>query len=155
VRHRRKREIGRSRRIGRISTGLAVDSIEPFRLRIIRFKLFVSDWPSRRDTFFVLQLTKIFSAQPRQCGSVNLGVATDEIVYSRRKRNALVIVPNFLRLITAFSENSRRIPILTFARKKISAFYQEDVESALPERVSQSSASHPCSDDDEIIFRAK
>src|SRR5271166_6484032 len=63
------------------------------RTGVIWFQVFVHYGPRRRNTFFVLDFTKIFATQPRQRRAVHFCVPADKIMNAWVKWFALGVIP--------------------------------------------------------------
>src|SRR5689334_22773019 len=98
----------------------------------------------------VLDLTKIFFAKPKQRRAIHFGVAADPIMDTGMESLTLLTIPGFVRLILAVDENGSRVPVLSFARQKITAFEQQDAFAARRQTMCKRCTTCPGSDDDKI-----
>ena len=93
---------------------------------------------------------KVLFAETRQCGTVNFGVAADEVMDAGTKWLSGIIMPEFSRLVPLAIKDCFWAPVLRLFREKITTLQQEDFSAGITKGVCQSATAHPGADDDEI-----
>jgi hypothetical protein len=137
--------------IGGVVAALAVDVVELFRLRVVRFELLVPDRPVGRRAVGSAMSSKILLAQPKHRGAEHLGRAADEVMDTRLERLAVRVVPRVLRHVTVLHEDFGRIPILLLARQIVAAFEDENALAGRSKLEGERAATGSAADDDEIV----
>ena len=150
--YRRIRKRPRTRRLCGVIPTAAVNKVNLFRPGVVRLQVFVSDWPRRRNAFFVFNLTKIFATQSRQRRAVDFRVPPDKIMNARVEGLALGVIPKLIRLISMLGKNGGRHPVLGFLRQKVTPFDQQNPPTAFSKGVGQSAPAHPGPDNHEVVF---
>src|SRR5581483_252421 len=139
------------RRLGRIFAALAVHMIQPLSRGVVRLQIVIRDRPSRRNSAVVLDLAEILLAQPKQRSAVEFRVAAYKIVRVWVQLAAVLVVPNFFRLVFAFEVYGARAPVVLLARDVIAAFEQQNFFPARRQLVRQRSAARAASDNDNVV----
>src|SRR5260370_23176983 len=88
-----------SRRIGRIASDLSMDPKHFFRSIVIGRQIAIPERPGWRGTLLMFKRFKVLFAETRQCGTVDFGVAANEVMDAGTKWLSCIIMPDFIRLV--------------------------------------------------------
>ncbi len=146
----------RIRRAGRWFGGIvaasAVDMVEPFRLRVIRFQILITDGPVGRHAVGGAVCDEILLPQPEQGCAIHLGGAADEIVRARLERLFVLVIPGVLGHVAVLHEYFRGIPIRLFARQIIAPFEDENALAGRGQSEGQRAAAGAAADDNNVVM---
>jgi hypothetical protein len=93
---------------------------------------------------------KVLFAETRQCGTVDFGVAANEVMDAGTKWLSGIIMPEFSRFVPLAIKDGFWAPVLRLFREKITTLQQEDFSAGMTKGVCQSATAHPGADNDEI-----
>src|SRR6266540_2354156 len=137
-------------RLGRIFTLRTVDEIKPFGLDVIRLQFIVGDWPRGRDAAVMTNLSKILFAQTEQRRAVKLGVAADVIICVRMQVLAVLVAPDFLRVVFALLVDRLGAPVVFLPRHVRAALNEQNSLTASGQPIRQRAAARAGANDDNI-----
>src|SRR5712691_5549704 len=118
-----------SRRFGRILATLAVHMVLILGLGIVRFKVGVGDWPSRRNAAVVRDLPEVLLAQPEESRAIEFRVSADVIVGVRMKVLAFPVFPYFFGVVLPLQIDNSGVPVVLLPRHVVTAFKQKNLLS--------------------------
>src|SRR5262249_1468933 len=110
------RERTGSRRLERILAGLPVHEGELLRLGVVRLAIVVRGAPLGGDAAVVADFAEVALAQAEEDGTVDLGVAADEVLRVWPERRAVLVVPELLRDVALLLEDLAGVPVLGLPR---------------------------------------
>jgi hypothetical protein len=144
-------EWARAWRLGRVFAGLAVDEVESLGLGVVRLEIGVGNWPGGGDAAVVLDLLEVAFTKAQQDAGVDLGVAADEVLGVRAKRDAVLVIPALGCHIPLAAEDLFRLPVLELPREVAAALEQEDLLAGRREAVRERAAARAAADDDHVV----
>ena len=99
----------------------------------------------------VLHLLEVAFAKAQQDAGVDLGVAADEVLGVRAKRDAVLVVPVLGRHVPLAAEDLFGLPVLELPREVATALEQEDLLAGRREAVRERAAARAAADDDHVV----
>src|SRR5215510_14530650 len=100
--------------------------IEPLRFCVIRFYVFVTNWPGRRDAAVMANFAEVFFPEAEQRGAVEFRIAADVVIGVRMELSAVFVVPHFFGLVLSFEVYRPRIPVVFLPRNVATAFQEQN-----------------------------
>jgi len=94
-----------------------VDEVESLGLGVVRLEIGVGDRPGGGDAAVVLDLVEVAFTKAQQDAGVDLGVAADEVLGVRAKRDAVLVIPALGCHIPLAAEDLLSLPVLALPRK--------------------------------------
>src|SRR5262245_23117766 len=103
-------------RFGGIFAAVAMHVIEPLRFCVIRFYVFVTDWPGGRKAAVMANFPEVFFPETEQRGAVEFRIAADVVIGVRMELSAVFVVPHFFGLVLSFEVYRSRVQVVFLPR---------------------------------------
>src|SRR5262249_33183247 len=140
-------------RIRRIFCAEAMDLVEMLGLRIIGLQVLVRDRPHRprgRGPTQSVDLPKVLSAEAKEGGAVELGVAAPPVVGVWMELSPVDVPPHFSGAVLPLQVDRLRAPVVLLSRHIVAALYQQDAFTGWRQTIRERAASRSGSDNDQL-----
>src|SRR5215831_2055464 len=143
-------------RIRRIFCSEAMDLVEMLGLRIIGLQVLVRDRPRGRGPTPMLDLAKVLSAEAKECGAVELGVAAHPVVSVWMEIASVGVPPHFSGAVLPLQVDRLRAPVVLLPRHIVATLYQQDAFTGWRQTIRERAASRSRSDNDHVeVFNGR
>ena len=96
---------------GQVVIEIAVGGEEFFGTAVVGLEIGVGERPCRRDAVFVMEDAEVLGAEAEKRGSVDLGLASDEVGLLRVERLIVLVEPDVFGVVTVIEKDGRGIPV--------------------------------------------
>ena len=125
---------------------------ELFGAAVVGLEVGVDKRPGRGDAAFVMKDAEVFGAQTKECGTVDLCLATDKVGLLGVERLIVFVEPDVFGVIVIVDEDGGRAPVEFFLREEGTALEDEDALACLREVKGECASAGSASNDDGIVL---
>ena len=138
------------RRVPAVGPRRPVHVVEVLRLHVVGLEVGVAEGPRGRHGGRIDRLLEVPLAQPWQGRSVDLGVATDDVVDARGVGGPVDGVPRVVGLVALLDEHRHGGGVLGLLGQAMPSLEHEYVDPPLRQAVGQRRTTHTATDDDDV-----
>jgi hypothetical protein len=137
---------------GQVVIEIAVGGEEFFGTAVVGLEIGVGERPCRGDAVFVMEDAEVLGAEAEERGTVDLGLASDEVGLLRVERLIVLVEPDVLSVVTVIEKDGGSVPVKFLLGEEGAALEDEDTLAGLCEVEGEGAASCPGSDDDGVVL---
>jgi hypothetical protein len=143
--------------LGRVGTAeilveVAVSGEEFFGARVIRLEVDVGERPCRGDAVFVMEDAEVLGTETEEGGSVDLGLASNEVGLLRAEGLIVLVEPDVFGVVAVIEKNGRCVPVKFFLGEERTALEDENALACLCEVEGEGATAGSGSDNDGVVL---